>query len=124
MQGHVEIHLNERLTIADLAGVACLDPSHFSRAFKRTVGIGPQRYLVRQRLERAKLLMQTTDKTLAWIAQESGFTDQSHLSVTFRRETGMTPGRFRKSSASPRTGLAPIHGDSVHDWLWDWGATL
>jgi len=109
VQNHIDIHLNERLTLDELAEVACLSPYHFSRSFKRTVGIGPQRYLLRQRLERAKLLMQGTDEGLASIAQETGFTDQSHLTAVFRRETGMTPGRYRKSLATRRTtarGLA------------------
>jgi len=39
--------------------------------------------------------MRQTNQPLAWIAQEAGFTGQSHLTAIFRRETGVTPGRFR-----------------------------
>ena len=51
---YIEAHLDDRLTLADLAGVACLSPYHFSRSFKQAVGVGPQRYVMQRRIERAK----------------------------------------------------------------------
>jgi AraC family transcriptional regulator len=95
VRDYIETHLNDRLTLADLAGVACLSIYHFSRSFKQAVGAGPQRYVMRQRIERAKTLLRRTNLPLASIALEVGFTDQSHLTSIFRRETGITPGRFR-----------------------------
>jgi AraC family transcriptional regulator len=47
----------------------------------------------------AKTLMRRTNQPLAWIAQEAGFADQSHLTSVFRPETGMTPGQFRAATA-------------------------
>ena len=96
---YIEAHLDDRLTLADLAGVACLSPYHFSRSFKQAVGVGPQRYVMERRIERAKILIRRTRQPLASIALEVGFTDQSHLTGVFRRETGMTPGRFRAALA-------------------------
>jgi AraC family transcriptional regulator len=95
VRDYIEAHLDDRLTLADLAGVACLSPYHFSRSFKRAVGVGPHRYVVERRIARAKILMRRTPQPLALIAQEVGFNDQSHLTAIFRRETGMTPGTFR-----------------------------
>jgi AraC family transcriptional regulator len=92
---YIEAHLDDRLTLADLAGVACLSPYHFSRSFKQAVGVGPQRYVMHRRVERAKALMCRTDQPLAVIAREVGFADQSHLTSVFRREIGVTPGHFR-----------------------------
>jgi AraC family transcriptional regulator len=92
---YIEAHLDDRLALADLAGVACLSPFHFSRSFKEAVGVGPQRYVMHRRVERAKALMRRTDQPLALIAQEVGFADQSHLTSVFRRESGVTPGHFR-----------------------------
>ena len=92
---YIETHLDDRLTLANLAGVACLSPYHFSRSFKQAVGVGPQRYVMHRRVERAKALMRRTDRPLALIAQEVGFADQSHLTAVFRREIGVTPGQFR-----------------------------
>src|SRR6516162_5001864 len=92
---YIEAHLDDRLTLTDLAGVACLSPYHFSRSFKQAVGVGPQRYVMHRRVERAKALMCRTDQSLAVIAREVGFADQSHLTSVFRREIGLTPGHFR-----------------------------
>jgi len=95
VRDYIETHLEDRLTLADLAEVACLSPYHFSRSFKLAMGIGPWRYVMRRRIDRAKILMRRTNLPLASIAVEVGFNDQSHLTSIFRRETGATPGRFR-----------------------------
>ena len=95
MRDYIEAQLDDRLTLTDLAGVACLSPYHFSRSFKQAVGVGLQRYVMQRRLERARTLMRRTNQPLARIAQESGFFDQSHLTSVFHRETGVTPGQFR-----------------------------
>jgi AraC family transcriptional regulator len=95
VRDYIETHLEDRLTLADLAEVACLSLYHFSRSFKQTMGMGPQRYVMRRRIDMAKTLMRRTNLPLASIAVEVGFNDQSHLTSIFRRETGTTPGRFR-----------------------------
>ena len=91
----IEAHLDEDLSLTVLADIACLSPYHFSRSFKEAAGVGPQRYVIQRRLERAKTLIRRTNRPLALIAQEAGFADQSHLTSIFRREMGVTPGRFR-----------------------------
>src|SRR5215469_4436542 len=73
VRDYIDAHLGDRLTLTDLAGVACLSLYHFSRSFKLALGIGPQRYVVRRRLKRAKTLMRRTNQPLAWVAQEAGF---------------------------------------------------
>jgi AraC family transcriptional regulator len=99
VRDYIETHLDDRLTLTDLAGVACLSQYHFSRSFKESLGIGPQRYVMQRRLERAKTLIRRTNQPLAAIAQQVGLCDQSHLTSMFRRETGVTPGRFRAALA-------------------------
>ncbi len=96
---YIETHLDDRLTLDNLAGVSCLSPYHFSRSFKQAVGVGVQRYVMQRRIERAENLMRLTNQPLASIAQAVGFTDQSHLTSIFRRETGVTPGRYRAAIA-------------------------
>jgi len=99
VRDYVEAHLDHDLSLTVLAGVACLSPYHFSRSFKRATGVGPQRYVIQRRVERAKYLLRQTHQPLALIAQEAGFTDQSHLTAMFRSEMGVTPGRFRAALA-------------------------
>ena len=96
---YIEAHLDQGLTLAELADVACLSPCHLSRSFKQEIGTGPQRYTVRRRVERAKALLRHSDASLASIAATVGFADQSHFTAAFRQEIGMTPGRFRAASA-------------------------
>jgi AraC family transcriptional regulator len=98
-RGYVEAHLDEDLSLTVLADIACLSPYHFSRSFKEAAGVGPQRYVIQRRIERAKRLLRQTHQPLALIAQEAGFADQSHLTQMFRREMGVTPGRFRAALA-------------------------
>jgi AraC family transcriptional regulator len=98
VRDYIEVHLDDRLSLADLAAVALSYPCHFSRSFKLALGVGPQHYVTQRRLERAKTLMRRTSRPLAWVAQEAGFADQSHLTSVFRRETGVTPGQFRAAT--------------------------
>ena len=99
VRDYIETHLDDRLTLTDLAGVACLSPYHFSRSFKESVGIGPQRYVMQRRLDRAKTLIRRTNQPLAEIAQQVGLCDQSHLTSMFRSMTGVTPGQYRAALA-------------------------
>lgn len=96
---YIEAHLGKELTLAELAGIACLSPCHLSRSFKQEIGTGPQRYTVQRRVERAKALLRHSDASLASIAATVGFADQSHFTAAFRQESGTTPGRFRAASA-------------------------
>lgn len=95
---YIEAHLDQDLTLTELAEVACLSPCHFSRSFKQATGSGPQRYTVQRRVERAKMLLRNGDDTLAGIAAALGFADQSHFTAAFRRETGLPPGRYRAAA--------------------------
>jgi AraC family transcriptional regulator len=99
VRDYIEAHLDADLSLTVLADIACLSPYHFSRSFKQATGVGPQRYVIQRRVERAKRLLCQTHQPLALIAQEAGFIDQSHLTQTFRREIGVTPGRFRAALA-------------------------
>ncbi|GGE23060.1 AraC family transcriptional regulator [Primorskyibacter flagellatus] len=78
-----------------VAATLGLSPSHFLRAFRASAGCPPHAWLQRVRIARAKDLLMMRDLSLADIALETGFADQSHFSRTFLRHTGTTPGRWR-----------------------------
>ena len=69
MRDYVEAHLDDDLSLTVLADVACLSPYHFSRSFKEATGVGPQRYVMQRRLERAKRLLRQSHRPIALIAR-------------------------------------------------------
>lgn len=88
--------LGEPVSLADLARLCDLSPSHFSRAFKQATGQSPSIWLARQRVARAKDLLRRSDLTLAEVAYGCGFADQSHFTRTFSRHVGQSPGVWRR----------------------------
>jgi len=85
-----------------MAKAVHLSAFHFARQFKAATGMPPYQYVVARRIERAQqLLGESNDLSLAEIATDVGFSDQSQFSTHFKRVVGVTPRRFRKSA---RTG--------------------
>ena len=86
--------LDQKMTIAELASIACLSPYHFSRLFRQETGLAPHQYLTRCRIEEAKRLLATRKLAIAEVAKRVGFADQSHLTRHFKQSIGMTPKEF------------------------------
>jgi AraC family transcriptional regulator len=95
---YIEANLPSKMDIDDLANVVALSRSHFSRAFKRSLGFSPMEYVVVRRVERAKAMVSGTREPLAEVALACGFADQAHLNRRFRDIVGMSPGRWRRSN--------------------------
>lgn len=94
---YIHANLAERVTLADLAAVAGVSASHFTRVFRVSTGESPHQYVLQQRLERARKELLHTDRAIADIATETGFADQSHLTRMMRRHGGATPRLLRDS---------------------------
>jgi AraC family transcriptional regulator len=93
----IAAHLGDEIALTDLAGLAGLSTHHFGEAFKASTGRPPYRYLIERRVERARELLSIGKSPIAEIAYAVGFSSQAHLTTNFRRVTGFTPGRFRRS---------------------------
>jgi AraC family transcriptional regulator len=92
---YIHTYLNRDLSLAELASVVNISPTYFASLFKQKMGISPHQYVIRQRVERAKLMLSKTDLAIADIALQVGFSSQSHLTQQFKRLTGMTPRQVR-----------------------------
>jgi AraC family transcriptional regulator len=70
-------------------------PVHLSRAFRRAYKVNAGDYLHRRRIQQACRILRESTTPIAAIAEELGYTDQSHFSRTFRSITGKTPAKYR-----------------------------
>ena len=93
----IHTHFGENLDVKHLAKLAGVSQSQFERRFNRIFGTTPYEYLLRVRITAARTLLETTERTIADIACETGFYDHSHFTRTFKRIVGSSPGQYRKS---------------------------
>jgi AraC family transcriptional regulator len=98
--GDVESRLREIAEgspdLEELARQAGVHPVYLGRAFRKAYGCTPGHYLRRLRVLRAQRALAAADAEIADVAYAAGFCDQSHLNRVFKRQTGVTPGRYRK----------------------------
>jgi AraC family transcriptional regulator len=94
VEEYIHAHLDQSISLAELAAVAHLSEFHFARLFKQTTGLPPHQFVIHQRIERAKRLITAGRLSLAQIAIEVGFSDQSQFTRHFKRLVGVTPKRF------------------------------
>ena len=97
---YIDVHRGDDIGLGDLAQVCGLTAYHFARAFKQATGVTPHRYLLERRLSLACELLATVAAPIAEVARAAGFASQAHMTDTFRRVLGTTPGRYRQATAS------------------------
>jgi AraC family transcriptional regulator len=85
------------MPLSDLARECGLSLTSFSRAFRKSVGVPPHRWVIQQRIELAKVLLRDDPMSLAEIALECGFSDQSHFTRFFTAIVGVSPGFWRQT---------------------------
>jgi AraC-like DNA-binding protein len=95
---YIEEHFRSKLTRSQMAAAAHLSAFYFSRLFRRHVGFSPEAYVLNCRLRyAAKLLaLRGPDCSIADVAADSGFADQSHFGRLFRRAFGQTPQQYSR----------------------------
>jgi len=91
-------HLEGDISLSEVARACKLSVSHFARAFRRTTGQPPHRWLTSRRVERAKDLLRQSSEPMADIALRCGFADQASFIRAFKRVVGASPGGWRRVS--------------------------
>jgi AraC family transcriptional regulator len=95
---YIDANLDERVSLADLAGVAGLSRMHFASQFRAATGCRPHEYLLARRIDRAKALISGGNMPLVEVALSVGFQAQAHFSTVFRHFAGDTPARWRQAA--------------------------
>ncbi|MEP2782733.1 MAG: AraC family transcriptional regulator [Pseudoruegeria sp.] len=94
----VESHMESNIKLSDLAALAGLSEFHFHRMFKTSCGMSPHNWITQLRIKRAKEIL--TKQPLAQVSVACGFSSQSHFTRRFKEQTGVTPGAYRRMTAS------------------------
>lgn len=94
----IHANLTQHITTEQLANMVSLSPEHFIRLFNKIIGTTPMQYINQKRIEKAQLLMLTTDLHIKNIALSLGYTDNSYFVRVFKRIVGTTPMEYRKLS--------------------------
>jgi AraC family transcriptional regulator len=105
-------HLHERLTLEDLASVACLSPSHFHRVFCRLIGIPPGEFLSALRFQAARRLLVTTSLSVTDICFEVGYTSTGSFTTRFTQLVGLSPRLLRQRARAFEP--LPIEPDGLY----------
>jgi AraC-like DNA-binding protein len=103
----VDARYTELLTVDDLATAAHMSRAHFSREFRKAFGESPYSYLLTRRLERAAMLLRTTDEPIPDVCLSVGLSSVGSFTSSFRRAFGVSPAAYRASS-SPAPGIHAI----------------
>ncbi|OGF50203.1 MAG: hypothetical protein A2231_01840 [Candidatus Firestonebacteria bacterium RIFOXYA2_FULL_40_8] len=93
----MENNCGRRLLIRDIASEVSLSPFRFAHIFKEYAGVAPVEYLIKTRIDKAKKLLKTTEKTVSEIADASGFSDQNYFTRIFKKLEKITPSEYRAS---------------------------
>lgn len=93
---YVHSHISDNIGVEQLANVACTTKPYFIRLFKHEFGFPPVQYINRKKVERAQLLLFTTNKTVKEVAFILGFSDQNYFIRLFHKLTGITPQEYRR----------------------------
>ena len=94
---YIRDHLQQEITMKEMADLCHLSPSYFSRTFNKETGESFVNYISSRRIQLAKELLLETGKSISQIAEEVGYDNISHFTAVFKRTEGITPSAYRSS---------------------------
>src|SRR5262245_6626807 len=101
VQVHIQSHLDDALSLEELAGVACFSPFHFHRLFRAFTGEGVHEHVRRLRLERAAQRLKLSEQPVTDIAFDAGYESHEAFTRAFHAMFGMPPSQFRGTRYRP-----------------------
>ena len=94
---HIHSHISDTIDVEELADLACVTKPYLIRLFKREFGTSPVQFINKKKMERAQLLLFTTEMPVKEVAYALGFSDHSYFIRLFRKLTGVTPQEYRRN---------------------------
>ncbi len=108
----IEAHLDQPITVGQMAAWASLSEHHFALAFRQSFAVTPHAWVLARRIERAKTLLRDHPLwSLDAVAQACGLASASHLVRRFRQQTGVSPGRWRVWTSEVRPSAISNHAN-------------
>lgn len=95
---YIDDHLEEELSVASLAEMFYISPNYFSRLFKKVMKEGCNEYIVKKRIEKSRILLETTTIKAGRVASMVGYNDTNYFSLAFKKHTGMSPTKYRETA--------------------------
>ena len=93
---YIHEHIADKIDVEDLANMASITKTYFIRLFKQEFGLSPVQYINLKKVERAQLLLYTTDCSVKEVAYKLGFSDHSYFIRLFHKVAGITPQEYRR----------------------------
>ena len=97
--GHIEAHLDSKLSVQELADIAGLSTAHFARAFRQATGEAPHHFILSRRIIRVRELLRDASLDLTTVALRTGFSSHAHMTSAFQKQTGLAPAAYRAAAA-------------------------
>jgi AraC family transcriptional regulator len=94
---YIQENITQEISVNRLAEMACASRDHFARTFKSIIGMPPSEYIIQKRLEKAKLLLLTTNASLSEIISQTGFHSTAYFCRVLKKNVSCTPLQFRKN---------------------------
>ncbi len=98
MTGFVHRHYDEKLSLENIAAAGAICRSSACALFKKYIGLSPNAYLVRYRVQKAREMLRDTNRSVFEIGLACGFQSASYFSRSFRQETGLAPQAYRRQA--------------------------
>jgi len=95
-QRYIELHLDSKITLDEVAKELHMNASYFSRLFKKETGETFVEYVTKMKMERGKELLRWTNSSIEAVSESLGYDNKSYFAKLFKSLTGVTPGEFRE----------------------------
>lgn len=102
VMNYLNHHFAEDISVNSIAAALFLNRDYISHVFKDETGYSVMAYVISLRINRAKLLLAETDRSITDIAMECGYTDFTYFSKQFKKHTNMSPSKFRKDASQKK----------------------